>query len=288
MVVISVSWKEFQKIDGVCRQDTHSQHTTVQYSLFTSAERTINALGSRASKAQELHCRVCALEKSLVVLCVACLIFGCLTCLSPRALHLPHSLFLLRHKNTQHNWYNKNNSENTQYIPKLPQPTSCAIKNHSGVKTCKVAETRAPQLPQVMSPRSLRLSPESKLILEIHINCMMYMKILTKKITELLSPKKWRNLERLGQPAYRTLKYQRRPTSNRRCNADSDLEDGELQKMLTSPLCAQKSLGKPDASVMQERGVSAQHSQANRQGSLRSHSSEGQKAVGKPFRNVLT
>ena len=29
MVVFSVSWKEFQKIHGVCRQDTHSQDTSV-------------------------------------------------------------------------------------------------------------------------------------------------------------------------------------------------------------------------------------------------------------------
>ena len=29
--------------------------------------------------------------------------------------------------------------------------------------------------------------------------------------------------------------------------ADSDLEDGDLQKMLTSPLYAQKASGKPDA-----------------------------------------
>ena len=35
--------------------------------------------------------------------------------------------------------------------------------------------------------------------------------------------------------------------------ADSDLEDGELQKMLTSPLYAQKASVKPDALVVQER-----------------------------------
>ena len=35
--------------------------------------------------------------------------------------------------------------------------------------------------------------------------------------------------------------------------SDSDLEDGELQKMPTSPLCALKASGKPDAMVMQER-----------------------------------
>ena len=36
--------------------------------------------------------------------------------------------------------------------------------------------------------------------------------------------------------------------------ADSDLEDGELQKLMISPLCAQKASGKPDAMVVQERG----------------------------------
>ena len=35
MVVISVSWKEFQKIDGECRQDTHSQHICVVQFVHT-------------------------------------------------------------------------------------------------------------------------------------------------------------------------------------------------------------------------------------------------------------
>ena len=64
--------------------------------------------------------------------------------------------------------------------------------------------------------------------------------------------------------------------------ADSDLEDGELQKMLTSPLYVQKASGKPDAMVMQEREVSAHYTQADRKESLRSHSSVGQKALVKP------
>ena len=42
--------------------------------------------------------------------------------------------------------------------------------------------------------------------------------------------------------------------------ADSDLEDGELQKMQTSPLHAQKPSGKPDAMVVQERGKCTTHS----------------------------
>ena len=58
--------------------------------------------------------------------------------------------------------------------------------------------------------------------------------------------------------------------------ADSDLEDGELQKMITPPL----SSGNPNALVVQEREVSAQLTQAGKE-SLRSHSSEGQKALGK-------
>ena len=65
-------------------------------------------------------------------------------------------------------------------------------------------------------------------------------------------------------------------------DADSDLDDGELQKMLTSPLYAQKASGKQDAMAVQEREVSAQVAQANRREGLRPHSSEGQKASGKP------
>ena len=64
--------------------------------------------------------------------------------------------------------------------------------------------------------------------------------------------------------------------------ADSDLADGGLRKMLTSPLYAQKATEKPDAMVMQEREVSAQRTQADRRESLRSHSSEGSRASEKP------
>ena len=66
-------------------------------------------------------------------------------------------------------------------------------------------------------------------------------------------------------------------------NADSDFEDEELQKMLTSPLHAQKASVNPDAMIMQEREVSAQNTQADRKESLRSHSSEGQNAPGNPM-----
>ena len=64
--------------------------------------------------------------------------------------------------------------------------------------------------------------------------------------------------------------------------AGADLEDGESQNMLTSPLYAQKASLKPDATVVQEIEVSAHYTQTDRKESLRSHSSEGQKASEKP------
>ena len=129
-----------------CRQDTHSQHTSVQHSLFTSTER----IARPWLKSHGLQCHLCAHEKNLVIRC--CKWFTrCwwLTCRSPRAHHLPHSLSLLpRHKNTQHNRDNTIYSKNTHSkylmnLSALSQSTSRAIKNHSGLKTCRVAETRA-------------------------------------------------------------------------------------------------------------------------------------------------
>ena len=38
-------------------------------------------------------------------------------------------------------------------------------------------------------------------------------------------------------------------------NADSDLEDGEFQKMLISPLYAQRASVKPDALFSSEKGI---------------------------------
>ena len=55
----------------------------------------------------------------------------------------------------------------------------------------------------------------------------------------------------------------------------------ERKKLLTSQLYAQRASGLPDAMVIPEREVSAQYAQADRKESVRSHSSEGQKALGK-------
>ena len=58
-VVISVSWKEFQRIDG--RVQT-GHPLTKHICAVQFVQCTNNALGSRASTAQELQCHLCALE----------------------------------------------------------------------------------------------------------------------------------------------------------------------------------------------------------------------------------
>ena len=86
-----------------CRRDTHSHCTSVQYSLFTSAERIARAW----LKSHGLQCHLCAPENSSATWCCTCLILcRSLTCRLPQA-NLPHSLCLPpRHKNTQHDRYN--------------------------------------------------------------------------------------------------------------------------------------------------------------------------------------
>ena len=156
---MSVSSKEFQKIDMKCRQYTH-KHCTY------SAVRSLHKRGTHRTRlAQELH-NIFVRLRRIGHQVRTCLTLCCSrTCLVPRAHHLPHSLFLLpQHQNTQHHRYNTVTSRNTQYIMNismLSQSTSSAVKNHSGVKTCRVAETRARHSPQVMSPKSFRLSPRS-------------------------------------------------------------------------------------------------------------------------------
>ena len=64
MVVISVSWKEFPKIDGVCRQYTH-KHCTY------SAAQPVHKRGTHITRLAQgptrsrIALHLCALEKSL-------------------------------------------------------------------------------------------------------------------------------------------------------------------------------------------------------------------------------
>ena len=150
MVVISVSWVEFQKSDG-------AWWTGHPLTKHICGAQSVHKRGTHTTRlAQVTRIAVSALcawkESSHLVSHMSHPLLLSPTCRSLRAHHLPHSLFLLpRHKNTQHNRCNTVTSKNTQFImriSKLSQSTSSAIKNRSGVKTCRVAETRARQLPQ--------------------------------------------------------------------------------------------------------------------------------------------
>ena len=204
-------------------QDTHSQYTSVQYSLFTSAERTSRAW-LKADQAQVTRIAVsslCAWEEAVIWFDSCLILVGrWLTCRLPRAHHLPHSLFFLpRHKNTQHNRYNMIISENTQYITHistLSQSTSSAIKNHSGVKTCRVAVSAHDSSHRLSAPTAC--------------DCLKDRSLFWRSISiTWCTGKSWRRrlpscchrrsegIWRIWDLAYRIPKYQRRLTSNRRC-----------------------------------------------------------------------
>ena len=116
MVVISASWTEFQKIDGAWWQDTHSQNTSAQHSLFTSAERTPRAW----LKSHGLQCHLCAPEESshLVSHMSHPLLLS----------HLPftweHIIFLI-HSSFYHDTRTRSTTGATRSPPRTPS-SSCA------------------------------------------------------------------------------------------------------------------------------------------------------------------
>ena len=175
MVVISVSWKEFQKIDGwVDSTPTHKTHVC---STVCSQARTAQLM----RLAQELHCHHCAPKQVL----------------SSRVTHVSS---LLPH------------TENTQLHPAhLPAPSVDKLRHREDLQSGHNNSHRlwAQSTCEHLENRSIFRRSTSIFL--------MYRKILEKKITDLLSPKKWRNLEKLGRLVCRILNYQRRPTSNRRC-----------------------------------------------------------------------
>ena len=138
------------------------------------------------------------------------------------------------------------------------------------------------------SGRNPRMRQFLEVLWKTSINCTMHRENLENKIDKLQLLKKWRNLDRLGHKAFSITRWQRRhllrrcPTSSPRCTSMSPWKAlrtliskmGELQKLLTSPLYAQRASGKPDAMVVQEREVSAQTSH-----SLKDHRDSGKPAA---------
>ena len=137
MVVISVSWKEFQKIDGVL-QTGHplTKHISSVQSVHKRGTHT-----TRWAQVTRIAMSSWCAKTSVVIWCDPCLCCS-LTCRSPRAHHLPHSLFLVpRHKNTQHNRYNMIVSKNTQYIMHI---SMLSRSTSSATLAWKLAELRKP------------------------------------------------------------------------------------------------------------------------------------------------
>ena len=164
----------------------------MQYSLFTSAERTSRAWLMGQHGSSHTDCSVIFVRLKRIRHLVSHMSHPLLFSHLPFTTSTSSSSFTLPSTTTQehaaqpvqHDQLREPPVHHAHAISKLSRSTSSAIKDHSGVKTCRVAETRAGQLPQVMSPKSLRLSRGSKIILEIHINYMMYRKN-SEKCTDL-------------------------------------------------------------------------------------------------------
>ena len=110
------AWQSLSRfVSKKCRQDTHSQHTSVQYSLFTSAERTPRAW----LKSHGLQCHLCAPEKNLSagVAHVSPVVVISL------AVYHEHFLFLI-HSSFHHDTRTHSTIGTTRSNPRTPS-TSC-------------------------------------------------------------------------------------------------------------------------------------------------------------------
>ena len=169
----------------------------------------------------------------------------------------------------------------------------------------RVADQRKSPLSQVMSPTSsrpkqsiLKTSSSEELSLpgifgQIRIK---YRKDLSEKITKILSPKMWRDLEKLAEKSY-IQSQMHSDYDSAESIAESDLEDGELRKMVTSPLYMQdredcmssrKTTALEKPAMIQDRGVSAKRTQADRREGLMSNSSQETRASEKPAAMFFT
>ena len=124
---------------NVDRTPTHNTHLC--NTVCSQARNASHALGSRIAVSS-----LCAWKESVIWSAHVSPVVA----LSPTVYHehiifLIQHFFLLRHQNAHYNRDNTIISKNTQYImliSMLSQPTSSAIKNHSGVKTCRGGNPR--------------------------------------------------------------------------------------------------------------------------------------------------
>ena len=219
----SEKWWWFRFLGKNSRKSTGGVDTTPAHNphlCSTVCSQARNAHHALGSSNHGLHVifvrlkRICHMVLHMSHPCWSLPHLPCTTSTSSSSFTL---LFLPRHKNThyvQSGQHDLLHEHPVHHAHLQALPVDKLRHQESLVKTCRVAETRARQLPQVMSPKSLRLSQGSNMILEIHINFMMYRKIRRSRSPSSdhrTSEGIWRNWDS------RILKYQRRPTSNRRC-----------------------------------------------------------------------
>ena len=153
-------------------------------------------------------------------------------------------------------------------------PTGCEPK---ALET-KIIETGScSEDPEEIEPK--RIEPDESLQTDL---CQLYVKQerFMEEDHQALITEEVGELEEIGDKQSYIQSQMHFEYDSAESTADSDLEDGELRKMLTSPLCAQKNDEETNAMVVQEREVSVQYTQADRKESLRSHSSEGSECSG--------
>ena len=115
----------------ICRQDTHSQHTSVQNSLFTSAERIARAW----LKSSRIAFHFCAPQKNLSsgVAHVSSSVVVSFAFLHEHYIFLFHSSF--------YDTRTRSTIGTSRTSPRLPQSTSCAIRRLSKCGTRLIGDT---------------------------------------------------------------------------------------------------------------------------------------------------
>ena len=235
--------------------------------------------------AQELHCHLCAPEKNLVIWCSMShpLLRSHLpftTSASSSSFTFPSTTKQEHAAQSGHHDHLQEHPVRHEHLQALPVDKQ---RHQVSLWRENLQSGGNPRTttPTGYEPKELA-TQGSKIFLEIHISYMMHMKEfgeqdhrapITEKVKEF-GVLETRSLPDSQIPETSHIRSKMHFDVFVESTADSDLEDGELQKMLTSPLCARKASGKPDAMVMQEREVSAQFAQANRSFLIISHSTE--------------
>ena len=143
------------------------------------------------------------------------------------AYHYEQVIFLI-HSSFYHDTGTRTTIGTTRSTPRTPSASSTSPRTLGrkaslsrttlAWKTSRVAETCA-TLSHRMRPKKFATKELSTVSRISRVTdpypFLMDRKNLEKNITEVLSSKKWRNLEKVGHTACRILKCQRRPTSNR-------------------------------------------------------------------------